>query len=315
VCPTGCADLHWDANNCGTCGHTCPGPNAYCSYGSCATLTELVPNTRTWGDQVGHTRSIAVDSNNVYWNDGSNINQVPIGGGSVLVLAPSGGGEIAVDATFVYYMTSGGGGIFKVPIGGGTPTSIDPGDNCTSSLAVDSTYVYFLCYGLFRVSKSGGPVTTLSTNDGFSMSLGNGNAYWAYPSSNQSIFGIPVTGGTATALAQGVNTPMATAADSSNVYWTEGTNPGNVVQLSLSGGLPQTLASNQVIPTWMLVDATHVYWSGSDLLIQKVPIGGGTITPVAQNSYGPMAIDSTSLYFSGTPLGGNIINLYKLTPK
>jgi hypothetical protein len=308
ACSTGCTDVHWDANNCGSCGHAYPGPNAYCSYGSCAVLTELAPNT--WA--AGRTHSIVVDASNAYWDDNTHLNQVALGGGVVAILAASGGGDLAVDGSYVYY-TSNNHVISRVPIGGGSVSTIAT-IGCAPNLAMDPTSLYYICGGLYRVPKTGGTPVELSTNDGNGeLALGNGKVYWG--SYNGALYEIAVTGGSPTALVQGRTNFQGVAVDSANVYWAENNNPGNVMQLSLSGSLPQTLASGQNGPYELIADATNVYWRDANGTIWRLPIGGGTPTPVTQTSNGAMAVDATSLYFTGSPVNGAGNDLYKLTPK
>ena len=106
---------------------------------------------------------IAVDASNVYFtvDPGNNsVNSVPIGGGSVNVLATGEAGPIPIvtDGTSLYWINTGGIGtgpssLRKMPVGGGAITNLAacgvsfkkaaPCGDSFVSLAMDSTYVYW----------------------------------------------------------------------------------------------------------------------------------------------------------------------------
>jgi DNA-binding beta-propeller fold protein YncE len=91
---------------------------------------------------------VAVDSTHVYWvtsgagifrNDpAAKVNKVPLGGGSVTTLASgqSGPVSVAVDGTHVYWTNSGDGTVNEVPIGGGKVTRLAADQGYPNSLAV-----------------------------------------------------------------------------------------------------------------------------------------------------------------------------------
>ncbi len=88
--------------------------------------------------------SFTVDCTNAYYatSDGA-ISQVPLAGGAPLVLATgqgSGGLQMAVDATHVYFTDIEH--VKSVPIGGG-PAATLATEPSVSSVAVDSSYVYW----------------------------------------------------------------------------------------------------------------------------------------------------------------------------
>ncbi len=98
----------------------------------------------------------------------------PTGGGNVdrTVIAsdltePTG---LAVDGTNVYFGChdndgTGGGGVFKVPIGGGSVTMLTA-DDAEHGLGIDDSYVYYMSLGaLKRVPKAGGDPQTVVGNE------------------------------------------------------------------------------------------------------------------------------------------------------
>jgi DNA-binding beta-propeller fold protein YncE len=58
-----------------------------------------------------------------------------------------------VDATSVYWANNGGGTVMKVPISGGTPTTLASGQTTPWGIAVDATSVYWTNYGGGTVMK------------------------------------------------------------------------------------------------------------------------------------------------------------------
>jgi len=101
--------------------------------------------------------------------------------------------------------------------------------------------------------------------------------------------------------------PNNLAVTSAGIYWTY--RDGSEVQgAPLAGGPATTLASNQSYPVAVATDGTNVYFLDQGPLDQdntsgqvlKVPVGGGTVTPLASsrsNVGTSMATDGVNVYW------------------
>lgn len=153
---------------------------------------------------------IAVDATNAYWVGGG-VWKIPLTGGTAIPLSTGGSPtSIAVDATSAYWVDGAAGAVMSVPIGGGTPVTIAGGLSGARGLRIDATSVYWLETGSGSVRKA------------------------------------PLAGGPATTLASCQSDLTGIGLDSDNVYWSSTTgSPANVAvyRVPLAGGVPTLLAS------------------------------------------------------------------------
>jgi hypothetical protein len=140
-----------------------------------------------------------------------------------------------VDTQNVYWVNfTMGGAVMKVPVAGGTPTSLVTVDYYPTALALDETYVYFVVQ-----------------NDDFHTTAGT-------------VQRVPIAGGPAVIIASGLSYPEAIAVDADNVYWTtQGSDQGVYVLPKTTVGAttaPVLSSSNGVNTGAMAQDTLAIYW-------------------------------------------------------
>jgi len=175
---------------------------------------------------------------------------------------------------------------------------------------------------VIKVPLAGGTPTTLASDQPYPMSIlvvGN-DVYWASMNSNHpGLFSVPTSGGDRVSYANDQATFFLTA-DANNVYWGRLAEVPAVNKMPLGGGPITQLATSDSrhLPGGIAVDAQYVYWLSAEFddfadsrvpyhtMIMKVPISGGDVMTLADiaapnaNSgrlYSNIAVDATSVYW------------------
>ena len=225
---------------------------------------------------------------------------------------------IATDSTFIYWVEYGSGSIKKISNTGGTVTTLVSGLYSPTGICLDNNDVYFgENYGLNssrikKVPKIGGAVTTIISNlySISQLALDNTNIYFGDFQGNK-IQKIMKSGGTVTTLSTQTYSPTGIVLDDNNIYWTEFTNPGTVKKVSKSGGTTITLGNNSN-GLGIAVDNLFVYWTENVWTnqgkINKVPIAGGSVTPLATglNYAWDLCIDDYNVYWVENRINGAV---------
>jgi hypothetical protein len=192
--------------------------------------------------------AIALDATNVYFATVSasgtgRIARVPKAGGAVTVLTYFGvymPWTMAIDGLSVYWIDGGDnssahGGVYKIPLDGGSPTALASGEVYGRGLAIDASSAYFTTRdAIKKVPLGGGAATTVATapnvavgladlaidaNDVFFTATGDQDVCAQYRTGT--VAKVPIAGGGVTTLATQQALPSAIAVDGAKVYWAE----------------------------------------------------------------------------------------------
>ncbi|HTQ43019.1 MAG TPA: hypothetical protein VMI75_09720, partial [Polyangiaceae bacterium] len=229
---------------------------------------------------------------------------------------------LAIDATSIYWADNApGGGVAKVALTGGTPTSLASGATNAFALAIDGTNAYVVSLDpvinadILSVPLAGGTFTTIATNMYTTVGTGNllvtgGNIYWAQASSG-AIMSVSAGGGTPATLVSMQPFPDAIGTDGSNLYWTVDGNgavtgePMAVLSAPLGGNTPSTLYSYAPYTgtfSDLAVGPQDLYWIANGA-IQTIPHGGASsLTPISNTAGGSNprlpTIDGSNIYWA-----------------
>jgi hypothetical protein len=222
---------------------------------------------------------------------------------------------LAADATSLYWSDQGGGArILKLPLAGGTPSTIATGGDKPSCVTVDDSGVYYTDSGaLMKVPIAGGPAVPLASGQDFvkgaHIVAAGGYVYWitdvygnvdAYNGKN-AIVRVPNQGGAVEiVLANVVNFPGGLAVDSSNVYWSD---YAGTFAVPLANAMATPIVFG---PASGLHDASFAVGNGHLAQVEVSGVGAGDVvlyrldgsgkmvlaTMVAQ----PLAVDDKGVY-------------------
>jgi hypothetical protein len=204
---------------------------------------------------LSHASSVASDGMSLYWVAGNNqILRQSVAGGTATVIASdacSATESIALDDGFVYWShgytsASCPAAVMRTPKEGGATTTlatglIFPGNG---GLVLDDKSVYMVA------------VASVPPN-----SAGSGRA---------SVYSVPKTGGTATAIAGTAGAIGAPAVDGKNVYWIASDSPligsaisTSVMRTSIGDSSSVTLATVPRNVTTLFFFGDRIYWAAS----------------------------------------------------
>jgi hypothetical protein len=295
------------------------GPNA---PPSCAELNGAEPDDNLqvlWTAQAAAPpTSLAAGAANLYWSFEGAVATIPIGGGSMttLAIAESAGdrlGEVAVDATSLYYSVGGisGGAVVMMPLTGGAATTLATGQLGTpppSGLLVDatSTFIYWIngwalarsdSESLVRVPISGGLPETLVSglNDVVSFTVDPLNIYWV---SSGTLQAAPlIGGGTTTTLVAPPPAVTSVASDPLNIYYAQGE---TVALLPKSGGAPITVAIGGSDASQTVTNSTSLLWAWnlSPGTVTAMSLPAGTSFPMdCSGAASSLVVDQQRAYW------------------
>jgi hypothetical protein len=140
-------------------------------------VTNLTPSPQT---DPGVPMAIVVSGSNLFWNTQTGgVMQMPTSGGGITSL-PTGttGSSIAVDGSYVYYIS--GGALKRLPLTGSTPVTL-VASGAVGPLVIDTNNVYYLGSStVMMVAKTGGSTTTVASGQSSMKDIGvdGTSVYW-----------------------------------------------------------------------------------------------------------------------------------------
>jgi hypothetical protein len=248
--------------------------------------------------------------------------------GPLSVLATTGGYDIAIDGTSVYW-TDGNASVWKAPITG-LPTGQSPTLLASlvqpKGIVVANGTVYVAHISVLSVTQGypgevvsfptsgvpdGGAPTTIATMLNPSELATDGtNVYVGTADSAQGLVGMFPLGAAGdagiTRLAQGQNHVNGLAAAGGYVYWGESTSSDAIQRIFLGSDAGAQIVSSDpsYVATGLAIDSNFVYWTDGFFQENKAPLtgstdGGPTVfsTPTRGNC---IYVDPTYAYWTGT---------------
>lgn len=233
-----------------------------------------------------HPLALAVDVNNAYWVAANGVYQ--FGGSAVTLLASGSPTSIAVDSSYVYWTDEGTqsqeGTVKRVPIGGGTVTTIATGQASPRGIFVSGSTVYWVNYG------------------------------------NGEVMSAAITGGGVVALAASQSGPTSLVVVGSKVYWTNYMG-GELMSCATGGGSATVLAVGLTGADNLVSDGTRLFWSVSSYALAGVApanvpmiltslISSFSISVLVDATVNGLAVDTVNIYWTD-PAAGTVNQLTK----
>lgn len=192
------------------------------------------------------------------------------------------------------------------------------GLNRPAGIVLNAAYVFWTdSYdnAVYRVSKSGGTVTTLTTGGAIGPITRAGSTL--YFATGAALARMETNGSSKQNVAPGENYVADLVHDGTSLFWLRpGTwsgstynGDGSVATVSMGGGSVTTLATNQKRPRALVVDDNYVYWANegtytgmvynNDGSVIRVSKAGGATTTIASAQSKPcgIAVDADAVYW------------------
>jgi hypothetical protein len=192
---------------------------------------------------------IGVIGSDVYYSTGfCCIYKVPINGGAPTQVL--GGGNwvrsSGVDSTSIYFVEYFSRDVRKLAVASGTLTTLISGNSTEGYIFIDSNNVYLNLntlgtQSIKKISKNGGPVTTIVDNNSNAFGFVSDDVY-VYFTENGDLKKVSVNGGAPTLLLQNSNINLGfgdgpvMAVDNLYLYWRD-TPAGTIMRMSKSGAI------------------------------------------------------------------------------
>jgi hypothetical protein len=305
VC-NGTCEVDSDPLNCGACGHDCFG--GACEAGRCQPVVLATDELGVWAIAVDETHVYrgysseepAIKRARIDGGDKETLSTTKHASTFMML----------VDATHLYWTyRSDTHRVMRMPKAGGAETVLADGAYPTG-IAVDVEYVYWANYFLGEVRKvplAGGTASTISDNEPGAayITTGGGRVIWTNEHWEDHVGKVRAWSASGTqTLASKQGRPHFVTTDGVYAYWTAPTD-GTVMRALLEGGAgAETLASGEEGAGGIMRDGELLYWQ-ADNSIRSMPSAGGEVTTIYE--YGDVGAnvvqDSTSFYWCEVKTG------------
>jgi len=270
---------------------------------------------------------LASDGEHVFWVSDLTLRKLPPAGGPPIDVGPVDGETMALDATHAYFAGGIRGTILKLPKQGGSLETIVTGEKEPTSIAVDSSGVYWGNWSSYdmgpvadgsiaRSGVDGSTVTLLAESLLYvrGIALDAENVYFVSASDEQ-LYRLPKSGGTPVVIATGLYDPSGPVLDADGIYVRTRARADDpegedaIVRVSREGGDQQVLVSERYGIDALGVHAGYVYYTRSggfvscdrpSGVVRRVSTSGGTPTDVAVEQSDPalIAVDESGVYWT-----------------
>jgi len=251
------------------------------------------------------------------------------GGTSVLLATGDSCGDVTTDLvaddTSVYWATSTASPntyvIHKIPVSGGTSTTIATTSVPIVAMTGDDTNLYWMenqfpdTANIRSVPKAGGTPATIAggfVSRAVTFAINGTSVFFTqanFPSTDN-LVKAPLTGGAPALLSTLSGTPRKMVADDTNVYWVDG---AGVSAVPVDGQSPTVLADAVNSPLDLAMSSDTLIWTdttgpahGETGALRAVPKAGGQITVLFQGGDAPrqLSVDGSWIYWTeGGPIG------------
>jgi len=288
-------------------------------------------NVTALASDLNRPGALAIDATTAFWTEAGalsesgegSIRQVPLSGGTISTVVAGLDRPRTLDVDASQLAWNEVWRVAKAPRNGGTTTTIVSGiESDMVRISIAQTNVYVLDGDFIKmVPLAGGTVEKLAPANlgligGLSFRGGDivaddTNIYWTIRKGNGAhiVQKVAISGGTPVILADEAVSPnpqdcyWRTAVNAQNVYWSSGSTTvpiGCAVKyVPINGGAITTLVDHSRL-TDFTVDDINVYFSELESgSIQKIPVDGSPIVPVAEGGAGAWVLinDANRLYW------------------